>query len=113
MNNLNVNDRDKAEIASFWVYQDINTTKPFKVNGKKFKQVDQESDDVNNNQNGGVDMKVFELLDAYDHPTGKQVVAFQGTDNSEKENPDNPPLLPDDWAEDIKLGNDKILQLKC
>lgn len=107
MNNLNVNDRDKAEIASFWVYQDLNTTKPFKVNGKNFKQIDQENDNINNNQNGGADMKVFELLDTNNHPTGKQVVAFQGTDNSELMNPDNPPFLPDDWAEDIKLGNDK------
>ncbi|MCY1572547.1 hypothetical protein NW133_02495 [Staphylococcus pettenkoferi] len=112
MNNLNINDRDKAEIASFWAYQKINSKVPINVNGKKFKQVHKETDDKNNNQNGGVDMKVFELLDADDHPTGKQVVAFQGTDNSEKENPDNPPLLPDDWAEDIKLGNDKNTSTK-
>ncbi|MCY1569705.1 SA1320 family protein [Staphylococcus pettenkoferi] len=106
-NRLMVNDRDKAEIASFWVYQDINPKKSFEVNGKRFKQIDYETDDINNNQNGGVDMKVFELLDKNDHPTGKQVVAFQGTDNSEKENPDNPSFIADDWVEDIKLGNDK------
>ncbi|WP_391531481.1 SA1320 family protein [Staphylococcus argensis] len=107
LNKLNINDRDKAEIASFWVYQDINTARPFKVNGKKFKQVHKETDDKNNNQNGGVDMKVFELIDDNNQPTGKQVVAFQGTDSSENENSDNPFFLPDDWVEDIMLENDE------
>ncbi|HGO2006297.1 TPA: hypothetical protein ACK0IK_000683, partial [Staphylococcus aureus] len=35
-----INDRDIAELSSYWVYQDINEKKDFKVNGKRFKQID-------------------------------------------------------------------------
>ncbi len=34
MNNLNINDRDKAEIASFWAYQNVNSIYPINLNGK-------------------------------------------------------------------------------
>ncbi len=40
-----INDRDLTELSGYWVYQDINTNKEIKVNGKRFMQVDSYNDD--------------------------------------------------------------------
>ena len=58
-----INDRDLTELSGYWVYQDINTNKEIKVNGKRFMQVDSYNDDKNRNLNGAADIKIYELLD--------------------------------------------------
>ena len=62
-----INDRDIAELSSYWVYQDINEKKDFKVNGKRFKQID----NYNDNMNGAADIKTYELLNDQGNPTGQ------------------------------------------
>ena len=63
-----INDRDIAELNSFWAYQDINKLKTFTVNDKNFKQVGGYEDNNNQNINGAADIKVYELLDNYGIP---------------------------------------------
>lgn len=65
-----INDRDLTELSGYWVYQDINTNKEIKVNGKRFMQVDSYNDDKNRNLNGAADIKIYELLDDKSKPTG-------------------------------------------
>lgn len=63
-----INDRDIAELSSYWVYQDINEKKDFKVNGKRFKQIDNYNDNSNDNMNGAADIKTYELLNDQGNP---------------------------------------------
>ncbi len=84
-----INDRDLTELSSYWVYQNIDIKKEFKVNGKRFKQVDSYNDDKNSNLNGAADIKIYELLDDKSKPTGQQTIIYQGTSN-EAINPNNP-----------------------
>ncbi len=102
-----INDRDIAELNSFWAYQNTNKLKTFPVNDKNFKQVGGYEDNKNQNINGAADIKVYELLDNYDIPSGEQFIVFQGTDNDETINPNNPlkGKLADDWLQNIKLMN--------
>lgn len=37
----NINDRDLIELSGYWVYQDIKDGSKFRVNDKKFKQVEE------------------------------------------------------------------------
>ena len=76
-----INDRDLTELSGYWVYQDINTNKEIKVNGKRFMQVDSYNDDKNRNLNGAADIKIYELLDDKSKPTGQQTIVYQGTSN--------------------------------
>ena len=106
--NMNkINDRDIAELNSFWAYQDTKKLKTFSVNDKNFKQVGGYEDNNNQNINGAADIKVYELLDRYGIPSGEQFIVFQGTDNNETINPNNPlkGKLADDWLQNIKLMN--------
>ena len=103
-----INDRDLTELSGYWVYQDINTNKEIKVNGKRFMQVDSYNDDKNRNLNGAADIKIYELLDDKSKPTGQQTIVYQGTSN-EAINPKNPlrsKNIGDDWIQNIKLMND-------
>ena len=102
-----INDRDIAELNSFWAYQDTKKLKTFSVNDKNFKQVGGYEDNNNQNINGAADIKVYELLDRYGIPSGEQFIVFQGTDNNETINPNNPlkGKLADDWLQNIKLMN--------
>ncbi|EES41530.1 hypothetical protein HMPREF0793_0804 [Staphylococcus caprae M23864:W1] len=102
-----INDRDIAELNSFWVYQDLNKKNRFKVNGKKFRQVDEFKDNINSNSQGASDAKTFELLNSHGKPSGQQIIVFQGTDNNESINPNNPlkGKVADDWIQNIKLMN--------
>lgn len=104
-----INDRDLTELSGFWVYQKIHKNMDFKVNGKKFREIDSFEDNDNNNTKGASDIKTFELLDKQSVGTGQQVIVFQGTDNEESINPKNPLKgnLADDWLQNIKLMNDK------
>ena len=56
-----INDRDIEELSSYWVYQDINE-KVFKVNGKRFKQIDYYNDKNNDNTKDAVDIKPTSYL---------------------------------------------------
>ena len=106
--NMNkINDRDIAELNSFSAYQDTKKLKTFSVNDKNFKQVGGYEDNNNQNINGAADIKVYELLDRYGIPSGEQFIVFQGTDNNETINPNNPlkGKLADDWLQNIKLMN--------
>lgn len=101
-----INDRDLTELSSYWVYQNIDI-KEFKVNGKRFKQVDSYNDDKNSNLNGAADIKIYELLDDKSKPTGQQTIIYQGTSN-EAINPNNPLKssgFGDDWLQNAKLMN--------
>lgn len=102
-----INDRDLTELSSYWVYQNIDIKKEFKVNGKRFKQVDSYNDDKNSNLNGAADIKIYELLDDKSKPTGQQTIIYQGTSN-EAINPNNPLKssgFGDDWLQNAKLMN--------
>ncbi|HFZ5464636.1 hypothetical protein KS031_04165 [Staphylococcus aureus] len=102
-----INDRDIAELSSYWVYQDINEKKDFKVNGKRFKQIDNYNDNSNDNMNGAADIKTYELLNDQGNPTGQQTIIYQGTSN-EAINPNNPLKssgFGDDWLQNAKLMN--------
>lgn len=107
INMSKINDRDIAELNSFWAYQNTNKLKTFSVNDKNFKQVGGYEDNKNQNINGAADIKVYELLDNYCIPSGEQFIVFQGTDNDETINPNNPlkGKLADDWLQNIKLMN--------
>lgn len=107
INMSKINDRDIAELNSFWAYQDTKKLKTFSVNDKNFKQVGGYEDNNNQNINGAADIKVYELLDRYGIPSGEQFIVFQGTDNNETINPNNPlkGKLADDWLQNIKLMN--------
>ncbi|MCG9803004.1 hypothetical protein LHK19_01995 [Staphylococcus argenteus] len=74
-----INDRDIAELSSYWVYQDINEKKVFKVNGKRFKQIDYYNDKNNDNMKDAVDIKTYGLLNDQENPTGQQTIIYQGT----------------------------------
>lgn len=103
----NINDRDLTELSGYWVYQDIKDGSKFRVNDKKFKQVEEITKVANKNNSS--DIKVYELLDENETPTGKQVLLFQGTDNQKSDVKSNPfrGKVADDWIENIKLMNDK------
>ncbi|VTY31784.1 hypothetical protein [Staphylococcus aureus] len=103
----NINDRDLTELSGYWVYQDIKDGSKFRVNDKKFKQVEEITKVANKNNSS--DIKVYELLDENETPTGKQVLLFQGTDNQKNDVKSNPfrGKVADDWIENIKLMNDK------
>ena len=107
INMSKINDRDIAELNSFWAYQDTKKLKTFSVNDKNFKQVGGYEDNNNQNINGAADIKVYELLDRYGIPSCEQFIVFQGTDNNETINPNNPlkGKLADDWLQNIKLMN--------
>ncbi|HDJ6109240.1 TPA: hypothetical protein PQ133_002603, partial [Staphylococcus aureus] len=51
------------------------------------------------------DIKIFELLDSNNSPSGQQIISFEGTNNNESINPKNPlkGKVGDDWLENIKL----------
>ena len=102
-----INDRDISELNSFWVYQDLKISKDIDVNGKKFRQVDEFKDNINSNSQGASDAKTFELLNSHGKPSGQQIIVFQGTDNNESINPNNPlkGKVADDWIQNIKLMN--------
>lgn len=104
-----INDRDLTELSGFWVYKNTGTIKNFTVNGKKFKEIDSFEDNDNLNTKGASDTKTYELLDAKGHGLGQQVIVFQGTDNEESINPNNPlnEKVADDWLQNIKLMNNK------
>ncbi|MEJ7174608.1 hypothetical protein WL278_09610 [Staphylococcus caprae] len=105
-----INDRDLTELGGYWVYQDIDDNDIFKVNGKKFRVVDSFDDSKeSSNSNGGTDIKTVELLDDKNHGTGQQTIIFQGTDNNESINPNNPlkGKVADDWLQNIKLMNNR------
>ncbi|HHO6503865.1 TPA: hypothetical protein ACRVMX_002683, partial [Staphylococcus aureus] len=55
--------------------------------------------------NGSADIKIFELLDSNNSPSGQQIISFEGTNNNESINPKNPlkGKVGDDWLENIKL----------
>ncbi|HHO1549305.1 TPA: hypothetical protein ACRUCO_002310, partial [Staphylococcus aureus] len=57
------------------------------------------------NINGSADIKIFELLDSNNSPSGQQIISFEGTNNNESINPKNPlkGKVGDDWLENIKL----------
>ncbi|HGZ8801829.1 TPA: hypothetical protein ACOGAD_001110, partial [Staphylococcus aureus] len=59
----------------------------------------------NKNINGSADIKIFELLDSNNSPSGQQIISFEGTNNNESINPKNPlkGKVGDDWLENIKL----------
>ncbi|HAR7073721.1 TPA: hypothetical protein I2T40_08830 [Staphylococcus aureus] len=63
--------------------------KDYKVNGKRFKQIDYYNDKNNDNMKGAVDIKTYELLNDQGDPTGQQTIIYQGT-SKEVINPDNP-----------------------
>ncbi|CAC6862364.1 hypothetical protein PCL71_07510 [Staphylococcus aureus] len=78
----NINDRDLTELSGYWVYQDIKDGSKFRVNDKKFKQVEEITKVANKNNSS--DIKVYELLDENETPTGKQVLLFQGVNSGLK-----------------------------
>ncbi|CDR27327.1 lipoprotein [Staphylococcus schweitzeri] len=100
-----INDRDLTEIGGYWVYQDLKDNSTIKVNGNKYKVLSTISNNKNKNINGSADIKIFELLDSNNSPSGQQIISFEGTNNNESINPKNPfkGKVGDDWLENIKL----------
>lgn len=98
-----INDRDLTELSGYWVYQDLKDNSTIKVNGNKYKVLSTISN--NKNINGSADIKIFELLDSNNSPSGQQIISFEGTNNNESINPKNPlkGKVGDDWLENIKL----------
>ncbi|HCZ6879933.1 TPA: hypothetical protein O3226_002673, partial [Staphylococcus aureus] len=88
-----------------WVYQDLKDNSTIKVNGNKYKVLSTISNNKNKNINGSADIKIFELLDSNNSPSGQQIISFEGTNNNESINPKNPlkGKVGDDWLENIKL----------
>lgn len=100
-----INDRDLTELSGYWVYQDLKDNSTIKVNGNKYKVLSTISNNKNKNINGSADIKIFELLDSNNSPSGQQIISFEGTNNNESINPKNPlkRKVGDDWLENIKL----------
>ncbi|WP_407808589.1 hypothetical protein [Staphylococcus aureus] len=100
-----INDRDLTEFSGYWVYQDLKDNSTIKVNGNKYKVLSTISNNKNENINGSADIKIFELLDSNNSPSGQQIISFEGTNNNESINPKNPlkGKVGDDWLENIKL----------
>lgn len=100
-----INDRDLTELSGYWVYQDLKDNSTIKVNGNKYKVLSTISNNKNININGSADIKIFELLDSNNSPSGQQIISFEGTNNNESINPKNPlkGKVGDDWLENIKL----------
>lgn len=100
-----INDRDLTELSGYWVYQDLKDNSTIKVNGNKYKVLSTISNNKNKNINGSADIKIFELLDSNNSPSGQQIISFEGTNNNESVNPKNPlkGKVGDDWLENIKL----------
>ncbi|HGZ9470632.1 TPA: hypothetical protein ACOGFS_000945 [Staphylococcus aureus] len=100
-----INDRDLTELSGYWVYQDLKDNSTIKVNGNKYKVLSTISNNKNKNKNGSADIKIFELLDSNNSPSGQQIISFEGTNNNESINPKNPlkGKVGDDWLENIKL----------
>lgn len=100
-----INDRDLTELSGYWVYQDLKDISTIKVNGNKYKVLSTISNNKNKNINGSADIKIFELLDSNNSPSGQQIISFEGTNNNESINPKNPlkGKVGDDWLENIKL----------
>lgn len=100
-----INDRDLTEFSGYWVYQDLKDNSTIKVNGNKYKVLSTISNNKNKNINGSADIKIFELLDSNNSPSGQQIISFEGTNNNESINPKNPlkGKVGDDWLENIKL----------
>ncbi|HDP4440509.1 TPA: hypothetical protein P6P48_001734, partial [Staphylococcus aureus] len=98
-------DRDLTELSGYWVYQDLKDNSTIKVNGNKYKVLSTISNNKNKNINGSADIKIFELLDSNNSPSGQQIISFEGTNNNESINPKNPlkGKVGDDWLENIKL----------
>lgn len=98
-----INDRDLTKLSGYWVYQDLKDNSTIKVNGNKYKVLSTISN--NKNINGSADIKIFELLDSNNSPSGQQIISFEGTNNNESINPKNPlkGKVGDDWLENIKL----------
>ncbi|WP_180373288.1 hypothetical protein, partial [Staphylococcus aureus] len=71
----------------------------------KYKVLSTISNNKNKNINGSADIKIFELLDSNNSPSGQQIISFEGTNNNESINPKNPlkGKVGDDWLENIKL----------
>ncbi|AVO03106.1 hypothetical protein A9958_12095 [Staphylococcus simulans] len=106
--NNKITDRDKIELSSFWVYQKLKKEKIIKVNNKQYKVIDDVHYEKNQNIHGSLDAMTFELLND-NQGTGQQFIAFQGTDNTEKINPNNSlrAFVADDWLENLKLMNNQ------
>lgn len=100
-----INDRDLTELSGYWVYQDLKDNSTIKVNGNKYKVLSTISNNKNKNINGSADIKIFELLDSNNSPSGQQIISFEETNNNESINPKNPlkGKVGDDWLENIKL----------
>ncbi|UTI48798.1 hypothetical protein [Staphylococcus aureus] len=100
-----INDIDLTELSGYWVYQDLKDNSTIKVNGNKYKVLSTISNNKNKNINGSADIKIFELLDSNNSPSGQQIISFEGTNNNESINPKNPlkGKVGDDWLENIKL----------
>lgn len=100
-----INDRDLTALSGYWVYQDLKDNSTIKVNGNKYKVLSTISNNKNKNINGSADIKIFELLDSNNSPSGQQIISFEGTNNNESINPKNPlkGKVGDDWLENIKL----------
>ncbi|HDF1923231.1 TPA: hypothetical protein PDG27_000504 [Staphylococcus aureus] len=100
-----INDRDLTELSGYWVYQVLKDNSTIKVNGNKYKVLSTISNNKNKNINGSADIKIFELLDSNNSPSGQQIISFEGTNNNESINPKNPlkGKVGDDWLENIKL----------
>ncbi|HDA1916218.1 TPA: hypothetical protein O4316_000844 [Staphylococcus aureus] len=100
-----INDRDLTELSGYWVYQDLKDNSTIKVNGNKYKVLSTISNNKNKNINGSADIKIFELLDSNNSPSGQQIISFEGTNNNESINPKNPlkGKVGDDWLENNKL----------
>ncbi|MCQ1453123.1 hypothetical protein NNH87_02050 [Staphylococcus aureus] len=100
-----INDRDLTELSGYWVYQDLKDNSTIKVNGNKYKVLSTISNNKNKNINESADIKIFELLDSNNSPSGQQIISFEGTNNNESINPKNPlkGKVGDDWLENIKL----------
>ncbi len=100
-----INDRDLTELSGYWVYQDLKDNSTIKVNGNKYKVLSTISNNKKKNINGSADIKIFELLDSNNSPSGQQIISFEGTNNNESINPKNPlkGKVGDDWLENIKL----------
>ncbi|HDL8990539.1 TPA: hypothetical protein PZ722_001348 [Staphylococcus aureus] len=100
-----INDRDLTELSGYWVYQDLKDNSTIKVKGNKYKVLSTISNNKNKNINGSADIKIFELLDSNNSPSGQQIISFEGTNNNESINPKNPlkGKVGDDWLENIKL----------
>ncbi|MGR0175717.1 hypothetical protein ACUWF9_02390 [Staphylococcus aureus] len=100
-----INDRDLTELSGYWVCQDLKDNSTIKVNGNKYKVLSTISNNKNKNINGSADIKIFELLDSNNSPSGQQIISFEGTNNNESINPKNPlkGKVGDDWLENIKL----------